>query len=28
VTRAGDRPSRFVFYFLWDWFDGGLTDGW
>jgi hypothetical protein len=22
------RPTRMVFYFLWDWFDGGLTSGW
>jgi hypothetical protein len=25
--RAG-RHSRVVMYFLWDWFDGGLRDGW
>jgi mono/diheme cytochrome c family protein len=25
--RAG-RSSRFLVYFLWDWFDGGLRDGW
>ncbi len=25
--RAG-RPTQFLAYFLWDWFDGGLLDGW
>jgi hypothetical protein len=28
---ASDRSSRvteFVFYFLWDWFDGGVLEGW
>jgi hypothetical protein len=28
LTRRDERPTRFLFYFLWDWFDGGLTDGW
>ena len=28
VTRGDERPARLVFYFLWDWFDGGLLDGW
>ncbi len=28
LTRRDERPTRFVFYFLWDWFDGGLADGW
>jgi len=28
LTRRDRRPARFVFYFMWDWFDGGLTDGW
>jgi hypothetical protein len=28
VNRRDERPTRFVFYVLWDWFDGGLTDGW
>lgn len=28
VTMQGTRPRRFVFYLLWDWFDGGLRDGW
>ena len=22
------RPVQFVFYFLWDWFDGGIRQGW
>jgi len=25
--RTG-RSSRFLVYVLWDWFDGGLFDGW
>jgi Cytochrome C oxidase, cbb3-type, subunit III len=28
VTEPGPRPTRFVSYLLWDWFDGGLLDGW
>jgi hypothetical protein len=28
VNRMDERPARVVFYFLWDWFDGGLLDGW
>jgi hypothetical protein len=28
VTEAGPRPTRFVSYVLWDWFDGGLLEGW
>lgn len=28
VSRRDERATEFVFYFLWDWFDGGLTDGW
>jgi mono/diheme cytochrome c family protein len=28
VNRGDERPTRLVFYFLWDWFDGGLLDGW
>jgi mono/diheme cytochrome c family protein len=27
ANRAG-RSKQVVFYFLWDWFDGGLLDGW
>lgn len=23
-----DRPKQLLFYILWDWFDGGLFDGW
>ncbi len=23
-----DRDARLMMYFLWDWFDGGLTEGW
>jgi len=28
VTNTAGRPKQFVFYLLWDWFDGGLLDGW
>ncbi len=28
VTNTTGRPKQVVFYFLWDWFDGGLFDGW
>jgi hypothetical protein len=28
VTDSSQRDSEFVFYLLWDWFDGGLTEGW
>lgn len=28
VTNTAGRPKQVVFYFLWDWFDGGLLDGW
>jgi len=28
VTNTAGRSKQFVFYFLWDWFDGGLLDGW
>jgi hypothetical protein len=28
VNRRSDRPTQFLAYFLWDWFDGGLRDGW
>jgi hypothetical protein len=27
VTETG-RPTQFLFYILWDWFDGGFFDGW
>ena len=28
VTERGVRHAQVITYFLWDWFDGGLTDGW
>jgi len=28
VSHTAGRPRQVVFYFLWDWFDGGLLDGW
>jgi len=28
ATNTAGRPKQFVFYFLWDWFDGGLLEGW
>jgi mono/diheme cytochrome c family protein len=28
VTNTADRPIQVVFYLLWDWFDGGLLEGW
>lgn len=28
VTNTGVRSSQVGFYLLWDWFDGGLFDGW
>jgi hypothetical protein len=28
VTARADRGPQVVMYFLWDWFDGGLLDGW
>lgn len=28
LTDARRRATALVFYILWDWFDGGLTDGW
>ena len=24
----GPRPTQLIFYLMWDWFDGGLRDGW
>jgi hypothetical protein len=27
-ATAGPRPTRVLLYLLWDWYDGGLTDGW
>lgn len=28
VNDRGERSPTVIFYFLWDWFDGGLFDGW
>lgn len=28
VTERDGRSRKFLFYFLWDWFDGGLLEGW
>jgi len=28
LTDAGARDTQVVFYLLWDWFDGGLVEGW
>ena len=28
ATNSEGRPRQLVCYFLWDWFDGGLLDGW
>ena len=28
VNERSDRHSKFLIYFVWDWFDGGLRDGW
>lgn len=28
AARGGDRDPQFIAYLLWDWFDGGLFDGW
>jgi mono/diheme cytochrome c family protein len=28
MNNAGPRPTQLMFYLLWDWFDGGLRDGW
>ncbi len=28
LDHRGHRPTRLVVYLLWDWFDGGLFDGW
>jgi mono/diheme cytochrome c family protein len=28
MTNRADRSIQVVFYVLWDWFDGGLTEGW
>ena len=28
VNDFGPRPTQLLFYLMWDWFDGGLRDGW
>jgi mono/diheme cytochrome c family protein len=28
MNHRGPRATQVLFYFLWDWFDGGLRDGW
>jgi len=28
VNERSGRHPKFMVYFLWDWFDGGLRDGW
>jgi hypothetical protein len=28
ITDRGSRPTELVFYLLWDWFDGGVLEGW
>lgn len=28
LTEAGPRRTEVLFYLLWDWYDGGLRDGW
>jgi hypothetical protein len=28
LTDRGARDTQLLFYFLWDWFDGGLFNGW
>lgn len=28
VTEKADRPRQVMLYLLWDWFDGGLREGW
>ncbi len=28
VNNTGSRSTQVMFYLLWDWFDGGLRDGW
>ena len=28
VNDAGSRTTQLLFYLLWDWFDGGLREGW
>jgi hypothetical protein len=28
VTDRSSRTGELVFYLLWDWFDGGVLEGW
>jgi mono/diheme cytochrome c family protein len=28
LTQTSSRPTRLLFYVLWDWFDGGILEGW
>ena len=28
LTDTSQRPTRVAVYLLWDWFDGGLVEGW
>jgi hypothetical protein len=28
VSHTAGRPVQVTFYVLWDWFDGGLFEGW
>ena len=28
VSNRSTREVEFVFYLLWDWFDGGVREGW
>jgi hypothetical protein len=28
MSNREGRPKSFVFYVLWDWFDGSLFEGW
>jgi hypothetical protein len=28
ATNSSVRDTELVFYLLWDWFDGGLLEGW
>jgi mono/diheme cytochrome c family protein len=28
ANNTADRPRQFMFYLLWDWFDGSLLEGW
>jgi hypothetical protein len=28
VNNTAGRSTQLIFYLLWDWFDGGLRDGW